>query len=544
VTRTRATLLAAVLVAVVGLALWATTGILPRAPSQESRATPADAGEHATERLHDSGTLAGAGDGATPRAAGRADETDPDDTQGFPTLDVRLVGVEGAPAYAASVDYLYALPAGGKANLWLGDGPHTALSGATSGRLVFPAAGRYDVGVLCGRFATLVATDVDVPRDGPLTVSYPRFEPLTIDVDPALASTDFSLSARTGQALPRGLPGRGEALPLEFRRQEISDVRLPAGLAYEVSVESKADVVWEPGRVTVPGRVRISRDSGIPLQVEARLVPADRRFDRLVLLQVDFECGRATASTDGTTLEIGRPLSTLRLRTRLRAPAERGLLTWSGAGIVPGQLPYVLEAGRQQPLRVDVEVDSPPTPQAVPSRESDVRIVDGVGLPASTKMVLATDREVSQVIREEPEFLESVCLDRDPKWLVLGTGRSVAGPVRISGESLPTLRLRLGGLLEVAYERPPPTGLGELRLRRRDGAPLLWRSALEDEQESPSADPSVPANSMSTLGPLEPGPLDLVASAGGVDLASLSVTVRANEVVTLTIPALHPPPPR
>src|SRR5262245_37308867 len=202
----------------------------------------------------------------------------------FPFLDVEVVWPDGAPAGGGPV---YAYPAG-ETSAGL-EPPNTPSDAAGRAQLHVVAPGRYDVGALLGAFQVL-ATDVELPRSGPLRLVLPEPCRVTVHMPERAgaatgATTDPHRQLRLIQVAARrvSLPGHGE-----MTGGWDGGVVGPPGSKWEAwaplgarcRIEHDARFRVEPEEVVAPAVVRIVALPRYRADVRIEWKPAGRAFDR------------------------------------------------------------------------------------------------------------------------------------------------------------------------------------------------------------------------------------------------------------------------
>ena len=550
--------LALALAAAIGSWLW--VGRDPPAPIRgDEAAEPARPDERGPSRA----TLppapvieadARAGRSVATAATGGAPSRAPADVDGFPVLDVVLVDGEGQRVPGSEIDRVYALPAGTPGLDDQDGGPAAPPDETGKARLVLPSAGRYDLGVRGSLYATILATDVEVPRAEPLRLPLPRIVSLDFEVDPTASAPGGQLEVTLTDARARevrAVPGRGQA---PHRKVSVSldpgayasRVMVPEGIEFRLACDGALGPPCrlDPSSVKAPRLVRILAGPRYPILVRYRTAPANRTFEGHTQIRVELDAGpgsKVPAPAATTLLWAGQPLSAVSLpETRAWVPEPNGIVRWSGPGVLPGSAAYrdlAIAGAKDNELLCVVEIRDPPQVVSATRSPRQVTVVPSAEGWAGLEVEVHSERgHVDAVAWSEGERPEPLDVDPDTEWvLAAGPGDQVAGPVRLGGGGA-DLRLIRGGHLVAVPERMPPPALGTCSIEREDGAPFVFRGP--DEVGSGRRATLCPGL---VLGPFEPGPVSFRVRLGGADFGIVRGEVRASTYEPLAVPALRPP---
>jgi hypothetical protein len=488
----------------------------------------------------------------------------------FPHIDVRVLRADGSPTPASTV--VYAMAAGAPGTSDYDDVLQAALGDEGTARIFFPAAGLYDVGAV-HEAEHVLATDVVVPSLDTLTLRLHPAHPIRLDVDETLADRLASRAKAFEQGLlpyrparkwqgytptsgvtfrPVGstrvvaCPGRGDRVPTHQPSRSMAWI--PDGDRYRVEPFAPIPVLAVPDEVSGPGTVRL-QPAGALLRIAPRL------RTRVVLsetrtLSVRFEVAGERAVLEWTI--GGRPGhdGSLGREEEFAVKAEKGMLAWSGVGLRDGSMPFDGSAFGEVFLQPTLELVAVPPSQGDPAsqpplRTFSVRWVD----PEQSVGVLTSPGYpwgISDADARGPTF--SVGDVSPDEWIVVHEehGSRITAPVRIDSAAGTEVALLDGGFLVPTLERQPPDGM-TLRVRRADGVDMRFahrsRGPEGEECHLHGSSSAVVLEPGIVLGPLEPGPIDLVVSIARIDVGTASVVVRSGASIPLVIP-VRPAPGR
>ncbi len=471
------------------------------------------------------------------------------------TLDVDVVAHDGTPVEGALV---YALRAGAPGVDEEKDVPHDETNAQGRARLAFVKPGRFDVGAVLGALARL-ATDIDVPRAGPLRIELPEGADVNIRVDPSAvkhpgetAGVGFGVRiCPPAEGDDANLPGRGQRSSTTWDYSWGDDAspsphwtcQLPRGARFSAYADSGLTV--HATGDTAPAEVVVTRLVAYPVQFAPRMVPSDRTYaeDRrfVVTIRWDGADGEANKADRDWMLPAGRPTSSVFVKyaawARVRDPA--GVVSWSGDGIRDGSKSFDgLDLYHATTIELSMELDDahpPPIwkepqeapPTSVPHR---LRVVgaDDAG-PACVVVVRADGESDSMDAERRGEAVESDG-HQQYRWGLAHVGDFVSPVVDLAadGGDAPPLELTRGGYLVVLPTGKLPDKAGKITIERADGRPFLvgepWLAA--------DVHPGL------VLGPLPPGEIELRFRIAGEDVGHVRAVVKAGAYEPLRTPRI------
>lgn len=486
------------------------------------------------------------------REAGMATAaTDGNAEADFPHVDIEVAWPNGDPATGALV---YAYPAGQTSAGF--EPSNSRVEGTDPARLHVVARGRYDVGALLGAFEVL-ATDVELPREGPLRLVFP--EPCTVTVrmpergGPTSATSDdakYQLRLIQLGETRTSWPGRGETTGgwdggVVGPPGSTWTANAPRGARCRIEHDARFRV--EPEEFTAPADVRVTALARYPVHVRVEFDAPGRRFDRDATIQVtfsreegsDWKWDWANSVPTGTTVvdAVGFPT----LDTEFDRPA--GTLRWKGDAVVDGAVDFSgLTEDVATAIVARVRVDprwEPPRPVPGGADAAGRR-----GLRIRVKWLAPRDTAQAFVSFFDADgnlgtssVDENACVTVDaehPRWAIATWGHLVSDAVRLddgSSGDVPVSLVEGGYLVEVPATMPPKE-LGTPEVERADGGPFLAES---DGCALLSCD----LRAGLVIGPLPPGRVAFRVTLRGHVLAEASADVVAGANTPLVIPRLR-----
>lgn len=489
--------------------------------------------------------------GATP-APESSDSPAPGD-EDFPFADIEVVWPDASPAAGAIV---YALPAGGSAPEDA-EPPRADTDSKGRARLHVLSPGRYDVGGLLGAFQVLAA-DVEFPTAAPLRLVLP--EPCTVTVrmpdrggpEPGHEGEgQFCLRLRIDAAETRSYPGRGET-SCGFAESRVRNglvewlATAPRGAACRIDHDRRFRV--EPETFVAPAEVRVVTTPRYRVRIDLDPQPGDRRFAAATSIGVYFtrEEGSTWTWCWSERIPPGTPVGKIAASAAFDAEFDRpsGRLNWTGAGLVPGSLPFfdlspdsttTLTARVVLDPQQELPVDAPPLEQPPAARTGGHAVrVSGSDVPGDAEIeIYAINAEGGG----DDEYVARGALwhtaVESPRWVLAAYEDYVSEAIDLPESPAGEVELGLvrGGYLVVVPENMPPAGLGVPQIVRADGRPFLFGSAC--------AGLAYQLEVGARLGPFPPGTVEFKVTLAGRTLATVRAVVRAGTHEVLRIPRLR-----
>ncbi|MCE9635334.1 MAG: hypothetical protein K8T90_06460 [Planctomycetes bacterium] len=470
----------------------------------------------------------------------------PDAPTGFAELEVQVIGGDGEPNRG---EHILVVPADGGF-----DRQHDetdAFAGGETGeggiaRIRVPSPGRYTVQVDLGMYA-VARHGIVAPSSGRVVLSEPTEEnvSLTLSDDPGAENVVVTATALaetialTDGTSVVGLAGSGWNVTLN-QGQRSATISSPPGLPFRLTAPPgwavESDVVRTPAVVHVVRAPPLI----VPVAATIRTAEGPAACER----QIDLVFDTGSGPLDGWAFYLdGESIDGDCAEWTVPTKSEKGVLRWWGPEVEPGSAAYDLSSSDR--LAIDVRHRPAPglaAPRVVlepsPWRAPDSR-VEGV---------LWNPLRRGDEIREARLWPgKEVALPSPGSWVVVPSELDpdngdlddhVAGPVRLSGGVLYTMREVVGGYAVVVPRTPPPRGSGAIEIARADGAPLLIRTSTDESFTSARAD----ADAGTILGPFEPGEVVFDVFVGRVRWQRLAVLIRAGEKTALLIGPFSPPP--
>jgi hypothetical protein len=482
-------------------------------------------------------------------AAPAAHDDVPED-DAFPFVDVEVVNADGTPAPDAVV---YATPAG---KPFVGpEEPTNAALVDGRRRLHVLRRGLYDVGAYKEEFAAL-AEGVDVPRAGPLRITLPaparvlvRFEQPLVPSDPTWPGADIQIQPAGDDIV--NIPGRGQRRMWSVEGRMDAKVTewgatVPAGPCIARLFDNEG-LVASPYTFTAPAEVRVRHVERFAMQLDVAFEPADAVFAHAVRADVRFFVDDSPRMAGAWTLSVAAnqrvaDAKDSRVVLYAGAAAMDGTIRWKGPGVVAASTEFHgLRRDADNVIKVKVRVDEsppaqfPPFPEAV-LQASVVADAHAAGGPSKSQVNVSfvADDGSAASVQCGPDKIPAL-VKSGARWALAARGDWTADVVAVD----PTAKsasvafvVAPGGYVVPQLERRLPPELGEVRLRRKDGAAFL----TTDAEGFVGGVVSTPTKRGLALGPFPPGDVVFVAEICGEPVGELRAVVRAGERTPLTIP--------
>ncbi|MCC7138408.1 MAG: hypothetical protein IT460_08295 [Planctomycetes bacterium] len=531
--------------------------------------TPADGralaarGSSATGVRADAAAAASSRPAAAPSAPPTAPLPDDAEPPPLPTIEVYVARADGIPDDWSGT--AYALPAGAPGVDADREVPHAAVG--LEKPAVFPVVGpgRYDVGVVW-QGAWVLVRDVTVAAGAParVDVALPVSAPVHVVAVGEAGAADAGSIGGSVQLVPAGdgvarafpgrderasvvaeaqiesLPGAADTPPLP--RQGLYDVRCTLHQIVELSfgggsmramMQGPTDrrLVPTPTSVRGGGEVRVAPEKLATWTLRWRCDPLPWPRERLRATYRLTVPGERVASEGTVERLAGDTAGPLGDEARSGPPGTYRL-TWSGAGVAPGEASVTLGAGEAVTTDVVLRHD------AAAGADDELPVDVGRAVVAGATVVAAG------LDGTGPQATERTDVWQAPRG-VLGLGWrrasavfawcgdrvSRAAPPPASGEWRPALET--GGFVAIVPDPSPDPALGGLTVRRTDGGMLLRRQSDVPGGAVASREQAVDPGSL--LGPFPPGEVVLEARFAGATLPPASLVVRAGRVTTWTL---------
>jgi hypothetical protein len=460
---------------------------------------------------------------------------------------VATVTQGGEPAESAQV---YAVPAGARTppgGTW-GGWPSAPADARGVARIGVPQAGSYDVGVEADASHTM-AKDVAVAAGAtvPLALRLPRL----VDVDVEIQAPGLAIESSFVEAGPDGAPtdlgtfrpARDETCcatsyalaggKTRLRFPEGARLRLAPQAFGPNSTPVKAAFEPSPAVVVAPARV-VFRSAPVAW---LRLAPR---------LLVTGEVAPSTRSssfwwrwTTGPRADEGKQTLAWNDGRSQVPPFDLplhpggGRLAWGGDGVIEGEQAFDgAPAGETREGAIVVRVRADALPHGLDALE----VVGGPDPWPEDVFLCAhvTDAGGTTVVDVPAEGARAAAI-APGSVVVLDSPWWTSEPTRLPSGGRARVRLVPAGWLLVVLHEPPSAAVGDLVLRRADGAWLgtrVWED-LEDAGRAAADLEGVGPGSL--VGPLPEGDVALVVSLGGVEKRRVTGRVRANRITPLDL---------